>query len=183
MHNVVVLQGLVPRLAAFPLNEQCGATAGQTVAELADLAAAIEGVGQTRPAGEQRKLNRGARVVSRLAVFLGKINKYVASVRDADLCTNRDVSSVLNFIDDTVADITIEGASSAERAKMVKQADYFKQLVKTFQQAELEFELEQPCGEYGSFDTLAANLEDVATIIEDVGVEALAKELNINLNI
>ena len=65
----------MPRLAAFPLNEQCGATARQTVAELADLAAAIESVGQTRSIEEQQLLGRAARVVSRLAVFLGKIDK------------------------------------------------------------------------------------------------------------
>ena len=109
--------------------------------------------------------------------------QYVASLQDADLCTERDVKSVLNFIDDTVADFGVEGASSAERNKAAKKADYFKRLVKTFQQANLDFELELPCGEYGSFDTLAENLEDVATIIEDVGVENLAKELNIELDI
>jgi len=180
------LQDLLPRLTASPISTRCSDTAEQRVSGLADLASLLDRVATTTRAARPRQaIQFSARQTRKLASFLGKLSSQVASLQDSNLCARADyqtsIYSTIEGIMTDLADYMGDVSSNATRAVAIRRkAAQFSRLAEAFQTAGLS--LEQPCGSYSSYAELADTLDDLAVIIEDVGLETLYSELGIELD-
>ena len=153
---------------------------------LADLASLLDRVATTTRAARPRQaIQFSARQTRKLASFLGKLSSQVASLQDSNLCARADyqtsIYSTIEGIMTDLADYMGDVSSNATRAVAIRRkAAQFSRLAEAFQTAGLS--LEQPCGSYSSYAELADTLDDLAVIIEDVGLETLYSELGIELD-
>lgn len=128
-------------------------------------------------------LDRSSKIMSEVAKFLETLNKSLSS---ENLCEDgkRKGFAVYNSIENimgTLASLFKVLGYEDQSKDIRKQGDFVKKIVNAFSDIdELKDTLE--CGKTDSFSNLALTLEDLAEIVQSVGIEALSKELGIDLN-
>ena len=179
-----VLGDLVPRLTASPVNVKCNGSPQQRIAALYELAIMLENIAGNVDAYLPRQaINYSAKQTAKLAKFLTKLDISLGKLQDGQLCARSDFQSaiystieeIMTDLADYIGDVAkLETRSAAILGKSIQ----FSELANAY----IGIELEQPCGSFNSYSDLADILDDLATIIEDAGVEVLSKELGINFS-
>merc|ERR1739838_871959 len=175
-----IMEDLIPNLAAGP-SKVCNASPAQRVEAFKDLAKLFEDISNTYsfqlPYVTRQALQLSSKVMSEVGSFLGKLNK---SLPPSDKLCSEDKGAVYDTIGDILENMAVlfETLGGAQKAKEIrKQGGFVKQIVDAFEN--LDIDSSPDCGSYGA---LAKTLDDLAGIVEEVGIEKLSKELGINLN-
>merc|ERR1711915_499290 len=116
--------------------------------------------------------------------FLKKLNRQLSSFKK--LCSKKKDYNVniLNAIGEIMEDMAelFADLGSKEQAQIFRlRGDYVKKSVDTFSDLYIVTDLE--CGTPDSLNLLADNLDALAQIIEEVGIDKLSEELNIDLDL
>ena len=175
---LLILGDLVPALTSARISRKCDSSPETRIASLTDLAAVLELIAaDTAAAGPREAIQFSAGQVARLASFL---NKLVSIETPGNLCQQEDYQTVIY---DTIENIMTELAEfmaeyNEERAAAITtKAAQFRQLAASFE----DLGMEQPCGTFDSYASLASALDDLAVIMQEVGLDTLARELELDL--
>jgi len=176
---LLVLGDLVPALTSSRISTKCDGSPETRIAALTDLANVLDLIANDTNVNIPREaIQFSAKQTSQLATFLTKL---VNIDTPEDLCQREDYQTVIY---DTIENIMTELAEymaeySEERAAdITAKAAQFRELAASFEQLGLE----QPCGSFDSYASLASALDDLAIIMEEVGLDTLAEELDLSLD-
>ena len=195
-----IMEDLIPNLTAGP-SKVCNVSPAQRVEAFKDLAKLFEDISNAYnlqlPYKTRQALQLSSKIMSEVGSFLGKLNKSLAPL---DTLCSEDKGAVYDTIGDILENMAVlfETLGGAQKAKEIrKQGGFVKQIVVSFNDfsnsnfkfnlfqdafENLDIDSNPDCGSFGSYATLAKTLDDLAGIVESVGIEKLSKELGINLN-
>jgi len=177
-----IMEDLIPNLAAGP-STVCNASPEERNVAFKDLAKLLEDISNTidfLPYTKREALQLSSQVMSKMALFFDTLNESLSSL---EARCNKDKNAVYDTIRESLESMAslFEALGNAEKAKEIrKQGDYVKKIVATFEDLDIESSLE--CGSSGSYAELAKTLDDLAVIVEEVGIEKLSMELGIDLD-
>merc|ERR1739838_790973 len=178
-----IMEDLIPNLAAGQ-SKVCNASPAQRVEAFKDLAKLFEDISNTYsfqlPSKTRQALQLSSKIMSEVGSFLGKLNESLAPL---DTLCSEDKNAVYDTIGDILENMAalFETLGGVQKAREIrKQGDFVKQIVDAFEN--LNIDSSPDCGSFGSYADLAKTLDDLAGIVEEVGIEKLSKELGINLN-
>jgi len=182
-----ILNDLIPNLAAEPA-KQCNASPADTIEAFGDLARLLADVSNARDLQlgfiSRQKLKESSIILEEVTSFLGKLNKNLSSFGQLCSSNSKDYNiNVINAIGDIMNDMAVLFANlgSSQRAEEIKKkGNFVKEAVEAFGDLDITTSLE--CGNFGSLKALAETLDDLAKIVEEVGIEKLSKELGVNLS-
>jgi len=178
-----IMEDLIPNLAAGS-SKVCKASPSQRVEAFKDLAKLFDEISNTYnfqlPYRTRQSLQLSSKIMSETGSFLETLNK---SLKSLETACSEDKGAVYDTIGDILESMaalfeTLDGADKAKEIR--KQGDFVKKIVDTFEDLDIETSLE--CGSSGSYAALAKTLDDLAGIVEEVGIEKLSKELGIDLD-
>merc|ERR1712050_636238 len=180
------LDGLGPALAAGASN-LCISSPESSVEGFEDLARALRSISNHRdlnvPQSSRELLEISAEIMDQTAEFLGTQIKSLETFKT--VCQNESKNQ--RVIYDSIVEIMGSLAELFESmgfedksAEIKKQSDFIKSFVDAYADLD-DLDLDLECSLVGDYDALAQTLDDLAVIIESVGVETLSKELGINL--
>jgi len=173
---------LIPSLATEP-SRLCNASPEDTIESFSGLAKILEDISNTNDlqisSGVRQKLRKSSKIVSDMTTFLGKLNKSLSSYKQycgqGKEYQNEFLVAVVGVLEDLA--VLFEGFGDAEKAEgFRKNGSFIKKIVATFD--ELDVNADVDCG---SFDALATTLDELAEIIESVGIEQLSEQLGLDL--
>jgi len=177
------LSNLVPNLSEQPY-KVCDASSEDTIKSFNDLAKQLEVVSYNAEiqmsSGVRVSLKSSSKMISEISSFLGNLNKSLADFTGLCVKDNDYNTALLNTIGDIMEDMAalFNSLGGEEKSKGIKKNRTFvKQIVNTFKDLDLQFQLD--CG---SISALAQTMDELAQVIESVGVEKLSKELGVELN-
>merc|ERR1739838_283810 len=178
-----IMEDLIPNLAEGP-SKVCNVSPAQRVEAFKDLAKLFEDISNTYnfqlPYKTREALQLSSKIMSEVGSFLGKLNKSLAPL---DTLCSEDKNAVYDTIGDILENMAalFETLGGAQKAREIrKQGVFVKQIVDAFEN--LDIDSNPDCGSFGSYTALAKTLDNLAGIVEEVGIEKLSKELGINLN-
>eukprot|EP00091_Calanus_sinicus_P018762 TRINITY_DN4398_c0_g1_i1.p1 TRINITY_DN4398_c0_g1~~TRINITY_DN4398_c0_g1_i1.p1 ORF type:complete len:230 (+),score=70.59 TRINITY_DN4398_c0_g1_i1:515-1204(+) len=181
-----IVDDLLPKLAVKS-SDFCISSPEDTVKDFKKLSYAMIRIKNHRdiPTDDisRQLLESSSKIMSEVAKFLETLNKSLSSEK---LCEDgkRKGSVVYNSIDNIMESLAImfDALGFEEKSKDVrKQGDFVKKIVNAFNDIdELKDTIE--CGKNDSYKNLALTLEDLAEIVQSVGIEKLATELGIDLS-
>merc|ERR1711915_521536 len=182
-----ILNDLLPEFKEEPIR-QCRASPDDILDESIDLARILEEIANERDldldAHTIEDLRDASKILKITTSFLRKLNSQLSSFKK--LCSkNKDYNvNVLNAIGEIMEDMAelFADLGSKEQAQIFRsRGDYVKKSVETFSDLYIVTDLE--CGTPGSLNLLADNLDDLAQIIEEVGIDKLSEELKLDLGL
>jgi len=182
-----ILEDLIPKLA-LKSKTVCITSLSDSVEDFKSLAHLLVDVLNHRAINlpeEQRQLVKiSAKIMSDVARFLVSLNRALNTFDT--LCDNKKTKSiaVYNTIGDIMESLSdlFEVLGFEQKSNdIMKQGKFLKKIVDAFRGID---ELSTPldCGDTGAFGNLALTLDDVAEIVQSVGVQALGTELGIDLS-
>merc|ERR1712106_161939 len=182
------LEVLIPKLA--PANVQiCGASNAQAFGSLRSLAALVDELSSTNefymPPQSRKELETSAKIISGVTSFLVKPNK--SFTKFDKFCTsdkeyNVEAITAIGEMMTGLADLfgVLGGLSDAEQIR--KQGDFTKKVVANINKlGDLDLGTLE-CDTPGSFKVAADTLDDLAGIIEEVGIDKLTEQLGLDLD-
>ena len=135
---------------------------------------------------EQQRLiiEESIKIMKDIGEFLVRMNKSLELFEN--LCKNNDTKeiAVYNSIGDIMEDLAalFKVLGDEEKAKdIIVQSKFIKDIVDSFRDVE-EFKSKLECGVNGGYENLALTLDDLAEIVQNVGIHALAKEIGVNID-
>jgi len=181
------LDGLGPALAAGASN-LCISSPESSVEGFEDLARALRSISNSRdlivPQSSRQLLEISAEIMDQTAEFLEAQLKALETFKT--VCENE--SNNQRAIYDSTVDIMDSLAKLFEAmgfedkaAEINKQSGFIKKFVDAYAGLD-DLDLDLECSLVGDYNALAQTLDDLAVIIESVGVEELSKELGLNLD-
>ena len=177
------LETILPRLDRHPLNKDCATpTAGQP-GQLSDLNNLLHQFSA-----------RFSALISQTQDFLAKVKQSTARLQDGRLCARGDFqNTIFATVEQILTDLSefMRSVNPGQSTIIQRQTSAFQQKFRQmFQQVASSLNtagLQQRCT--GNTDTsstpistLAAALDDLAAIIEDVGVETFSRELGFDFD-
>ena len=125
--------------------------------------------------------------------FLAKVKQSTARLQDGQLCARGDFQeTIFSTIEEIMTDLSVlmRSLNAEQSSRLVSPAQFQQQFQQMFQQVAAGLNtagLQQPCSAFSvttdtTYAGLANTLDDLAAIIEDVGVETLAAELGLDLD-
>jgi len=183
-----LLEVLIPKLA--PVNPKvCGATTAEAFGSLRALATLVDELSSSnslvlRPQTRQQ-LKTSAKVISGVTVFLvqlqetfEKFDQFCTSDREYNIEAVTAIGDMVSSLADLFG--VLGGIKDGNEIR--KQGDFTKKVVENINKlGSLDLGTLE-CNKPGSFKVAASTLDDLATLVEDVGVEALCKQLDLGLN-
>merc|ERR1711892_750888 len=182
-----LLETLIPKLA--PANPKvCGASNAQAFGSLRGLAVLVDELSSnTKITGLQtrQELKTTAKTISGVTTFLTKLNK--AFTKFDKFCTSDKEYNVeaIIAIGEMMTDLAdlfaiLGGISDAEEIR--KQGDFTNKVVANINKlGNLDLGTLE-CNKAGSFQVAAETLNDLAKLIDDVGIESLCNQLDLDLD-
>jgi len=116
--------------------------------------------------------------------FLVRMNKSLDFFRTLCEKDNTKEIAVYNSIGDIMEDLAalFRVLGDEETAKdIIVQMDFIKDIIDSFRDVE-ELSSTLECGVNGGYENLALTLDDLAEIVQSVGIHALAKEIGVNID-
>merc|ERR1712123_252192 len=181
------LETLIPKLA--PANPKvCGASNAQAFGSLRGLAVLVDELSSnTKITGLQTRedLKDSAKIISGVTTFLTNLNKsftkfdkFCTSDKEYNIEAITAIGEMMTDLADLFA--VLGGITDAEEIR--KQGDFTKKVVANINKlGNLDLgSLE--CNKAGSFKVAAETLDDVAQLIEDVGLQTLCNQLDMDLD-
>lgn len=183
-----LLEVLMPKLA--PANPQvCGASNAQAFGSLRSLAVLVDELSSSTEIymthHTRAELRTSAKIISGVTTFVTKLNK--SFTKFDKFCTsdkeyNIEAITAIGDMMTGLADLfsVLGGIRDAEEIR--KQGDFTKKVVANINKlGDLDLgDLE--CNKAGSFKVAAETMDDLATLIEDVGLENLCNQLDLGLD-
>jgi len=181
------LDELIPNLSASSSN-LCITTPEASVKAFRDLAHAMEDIMNNRnlnvPVSSRKQLEFSSNVMSETADFIETLNKALATYETLCENDNKNHAALYDSIREIMTSLgeLFDVLGFADKsAEIKKQGEFIKKIVEVFEDLEdLDTELE--CGFGGSYKGLAQTLDDLAEIVDSVGIEKLSKELGLDLD-
>jgi len=181
------LDELIPNLSASSSN-LCITTPEASVKAFRDLAHAMEDIMNNRnlnvPVSSRQQLEFSSNVMSETADFIETLNKALATYETLCETDNKNHAALYDSIREIMTSLgeLFDVLGFADKsAEIKKQGEFIKKIVEVFEDLEdLDTELE--CGFGGSYKGLAQTLDDLAEIVDSVGIEKLSKELGLDLD-
>jgi len=177
------LSKLVHNLAEQPY-KVCNANSETTIDSLSSLAKLVEDISHDDDIpleyGDKLQLKSASKLLSEMSAFLGQLNKSLTAFNG--LCVEgKDYNTeLLKTIGDIMTNMAalFDSRGSVGKATGLKNSGSFvKQIEAAFHGLDIEFELD--CG---SISGLAQTMDELAEVVESIGVKKLSKELGVNLN-
>jgi len=173
---------LIPSLESEP-STFCNASPEDTIESFSGLAKIIEDVSNANDLqislGVRQQLKKSSKIISDLTTFLGKLNKSLSSF--GQFCgqgkeyQNEFFFAVVPVLEDLA--VLFEGFGFAEKANgFRKNGAFIEKLVATFDDLDIDSDVD--CG---SFTALATVLDELAEVIDSVGVDILSEQLGLDL--
>merc|ERR1712008_552868 len=183
-----LLEVLIPKLA--PANVQvCGASNAQAFGSLRSLAALVNELSNSNelymPSQSREELKTSAKIISGVTSFLVKLNKsftkfdkFCTSDKEYNIEAITAIGEMMTDLADLFA--VLGGITDAEEIR--KQGDFTKKVVANINKlGNLDLGTLE-CNKPGSFKVAAETLDDVAQLIEDVGLQTLCNQLDLDLD-
>merc|ERR1711892_27004 len=183
-----LLEVLIPKLA--PANVKvCGASNAQAFGSLRSLAALVNELSNSNelymPTQSREELKTSAKIISGVTSFLVKLNKsftkfdkFCTSDKEYNIEAITAIGEMMTDLADLFA--VLGGITDAEEIR--KQGDFTKKVVANINKlGNLDLGTLE-CNEAGSFKVAADTLDDVAQLIEDVGLQTLCNQLDLDLD-
>merc|ERR1719483_77624 len=176
------LSVLAPRFANEP-SKLCNASPEETIESFFGLAEIIDDVSNAKDlqisSGVREKLKKSSKIVYDMTTFLGKLNKSLSSF--GQFCgqgkeyQNESLFAVVPVLEDLA--VLFEGFGFYEKANgFRKNGAFIEKLVATFDDLDIDSDVD--CG---SFTALATVLDELAEVIDSVGVDILSEQLGLDL--
>ena len=189
------LDSIMPRLDRYPLNLGCAAPAAGQPGQLSDLDSLLQQFATFIPASSNIRPARFSALISQTQAFLAKVKRSTARLQDGQLCARGDFqNTIFTTVEEIMTDLSefLTSVNADQSGSVRSQSAQFQQkFQQMFQQVAAGLNtagLQQSCS-LGTTDistaplsTLAQTLDDLAVIIEDVGVETLSQELGFDLD-
>jgi len=184
---VRTLDGLVPALAAGASN-LCISSPGDSVKSFKDLSQTLANIANNRnpnvPTRSRQLLEISAEIMDQAADFLDTLNKSLAkfqtrcqSERNNQAVIYDSTREILDSLANLFKTIGFE-----EKAKGIKkQSEFLKKIGDSFAGLD-DLSLNLECSLVGDYAALALTLDDLAVIVESIGIETLSKELGIEVD-
>merc|ERR1739838_156875 len=183
-----LLEVLLPKLApASP--SVCEASNAEAFGSLRSLAVLVDELSSTTDfymtSRTRQELKRSAKIISGVTTFITQLNKSFSKFEQ--FCTsdkeyNIEAITAIGEMMTGLADLfgVLGGLSDAEEIR--KQGDFIKKVVSSIKKlGDLDLGTLE-CDTPGSFKVAADSLDDLAGIIEEVGIEKLAEQLGLDLD-
>merc|ERR1711892_569863 len=175
-----LLETLIPKLA--PANPKvCGASSAQAFGSLRGLAVLVDEISSnTKITGLQTReeLKTTAKTISGVTSFLVKLNRFCTSDKEYNIESIKAIGDMMTDLSDLFA--ILGGIRDAEEIR--KQGDFTDKVVANINKlGNLDLGTLE-CNKSGSFQVAAETLEDLAKLIEDVGIESLCNQLNLDVD-
>merc|ERR1711892_432464 len=182
-----LLEIVIPKLA--PANPQvCGASNAQAFGSLRGLAVLVDELSSnTKITGLQtrQELKTTAKTISGVTTFLTKLNR--AFTKFDKFCTSDKEYNVeaITAIGEMMTDLAdlfaiLGGISDSEEIR--KQGDFTDKVVANINKLGSLDLGSLECNKTGSFEVAAETLEDLAKLIDDVGIESLCNQLDLDVD-
>jgi len=184
---VRTLDGLVPALAAGASN-LCISSPGDSVKSFKDLSQTLANIANNRnlnvPPRSRQLLEISAEIMDQAADFLDTLNKSLEkfqtrcqSERNNQAVIYDSTREILDSLANLFKTIGFE-----EKAKGIKkQSEFLKKIGDSFAGLD-DLSLNLECSLVGDYAALALTLDDLAVIVESIGIETLSKELGIEVD-
>jgi len=183
-----LLEVLIPKLAPVsPI--VCEASNAEAFGSLRSLAALVDEISTTTDFNmyprTRQELKTSAKVISGVTTFITQLNKSFTKLEQ--FCTsdkeyNIEAITAIGEMMTGLADLfgALGGLSDAEQIR--KQGDFTKKVVANINKlGDLDLGTLE-CDTPGSFKVAADTLDDLAGIIEEVGIDKLAEQLGLDLD-
>merc|ERR1712106_1138988 len=182
-----LLETLIPKLA--PANPKvCGASNAQAFGSLRGLSVLVDELSSnTKITGLQirEELKTTAKTISGVTSFLVKLNKsfskfdkFCTSDKEYNIESTKAIGDMMTDLSDLFA--ILGGIRDAEEIR--KQGDFTDKVVANINKlGNLDLGTLE-CNKSGSFQVAAETLEDLAQLIEDVGLQTLCNQLDLDLD-
>jgi len=181
------LDTLIPNLSAASSN-LCISTPEASVKAFKDLATAFKEINKNTnlnvPSKSKKVLEFSSRVMDQTAEFLETLNKSLEMFEAMCESDNKNQAGLYTSIIDIMESLAglFEVMGFQEKsADILKQGKFIKKFVAAFDGLD-SFESTLECGFGGSYTGLAQTLDDLAEIVESVGIEKLSKTLGIDID-
>jgi len=184
-----VLEDLIPRLSeADESSGICITNPKDSVDDFKALAQLMRNVINHRdiflPEQQRLIIEESIKIMKDVGEFLVRMNKSLEFFRT--LCENDNTKeiAVYNSIGDIMEDLAalFRVLGDEEKAKNIMvSSDFIKNIVDSFRNVE-ELSSTLECGVNGGYENLALTLDDLAEIVQSVGIHALAKEIGVNID-
>jgi len=178
---------LIPSLTKGSSN-LCITSPEASVRAFKDLGNALEDIANSRNLNllprSRKLLEFSSAVMDQTADFLEDLNRSVESFKA--LCGNGSKNQVAIYnsirdVMDSLGDLFKVMGFDDRSNDIKKQAIFIKKIVGIFDQLD-DFDITLECEIDGSYENLAQTLDDLAEIVENVGIETLSKELGLDLD-
>merc|ERR1712123_3938 len=182
-----LLDTLIPKLA--PANPQvCGASNEEAFGSLRSLAVLVDELASSTKITtlkSKKELKDSAKIISGVTTFLTKLNKsftkfdkFCTSDKEYNIEAITAIGEMMTDLADLFA--VLGGITDAEEIR--KQGDFTKTVVANINSlGNLDLgNLE--CNKAGNFQAAAETLDDLAKLIEDVGLENLCNQLDLDID-
>jgi len=132
------------------------------------------------------KLREAARIVSATTSFLerlrSKFGRLETICRDADRELNADYILAIGDLSDDIADLYVALGSLQEGEKIRRGKKILRRVTEELSKVKDLGLNEFECNSPGSFSKVARTLEELANLIEDVGLDKLQEQLGVNIS-
>jgi len=180
-----LLEVLIPKLApASP--SSCGATNDQVFGSLRSLAALVDELSSSSNLfliqEKRQQLKRSGGIITRVTNFLTELNKsflkldqFCTSDKEYNIESIAAIGEMMTSLSGLFGELG--GVKDAEQIK--KQGDFTKRVVANISKlGDLDLGTLE-CKNSGSFKVAAQALDDIANLIEEVGIEKLCQQLGL----
>lgn len=181
------LDGLGPALATGTSN-LCISSPEASVKSFRDLSHILVDISNNKnlivPPRSKQLLEISSKIVDQTADFLETVNKSLETFQTVCQNGRNNQTAIYDSIRDilnSLAGLFEEMGFVEKSAEIMKQSEFIKKIVDNYAGLD-DLSLDLECSLVGEYTALAQTLDDLAEIIELVGIEKLSKELGINLD-
>jgi len=182
------LDGLVPALTAGA-SDLCISSPGASVKSFKDLSQVLVGIANNRnlnvPPSSRQLLKKSAEIMNQAADFLETLNKTLEDFQTRCQSERNNQAIIYDSTRDIMDSLAklFETIGFEEKSEKIKeQAAFIKKLGDSFAGLD-DLSLNLECSLVGDYAALALTLDDLAVIVESIGIETLSKELGIELDL
>jgi len=186
---LIILDDLIPKLANFPLTTQCRVGPNETLKGMQDLANLVIKMSKNPdfPLESRSYLERSGKIMDASVTFITNTRKIYKKFpefcsSDADF-TDKAIGAVGRLVDEASILVKAVGRDFDLQEIKQKNINYASQLVDTMrkvQSLDIGF---ISCNTALSWKLTAEAMNEVADIVEEIGIDQLSKQLGIEFNL
>jgi len=182
---------LIPKLAKFPLSTQCRISPSKHLEGLQELAALISKLSSTNtidfPVDVKGYLERSAKIMKATANFMEKFietfkkfNKFCSTDSEYSAAAVTAVGDMFENTAQYLNDLGSDFDLTDIKNKNIKFTTGLVDTIKELSEQDLPF---LTCSTSGNYKKTAEDLEDIADVVEEIGLEDLSDQLGVKFDL